>query len=152
LLRESVDRLASSPARLEHARSLVALGAALRRSQHRAEARTPLTAGLAQATSCGATRLAGRAREELSAAGGRLPRGLTSRRNTLTASELRVARLAAAGATNSEIAQNLFISVKTVETHLSHAYAKLDFSGWGARQRLAGALDEEPRPLAQADR
>ena len=59
----------------------------------------------------------------------------------LTASELRIARLAAAGRTNPEIAQELWLSVKTVETHLSHAYGKLDLAGQGARTRLTETLN-----------
>ena len=60
--------------------------------------------------------------------------------DALTASEARVGRLAARGHSNAEIAQELYVSLKTVETHLSHAYAKLGLSGQGARKRLAEAL------------
>jgi DNA-binding CsgD family transcriptional regulator len=63
-------------------------------------------------------------------------------RDALTASELRVAELAASGASNAEIVQGLFVSLKTVETHLSHAYAKLGLAGSGSRARLTAALDE----------
>jgi DNA-binding NarL/FixJ family response regulator len=52
----------------------------------------------------------------------------------------RVARLAADGRSNPEIAQELFVSLKTVETHLSHTYGKLGLGGQGARGRLAAAL------------
>ena len=62
----------------------------------------------------------------------------------LTASELRVARLAADGATNPQVAQELFVSLKTIETHLSHVYAKLGLSGQGSRAHLAEALLERP--------
>ncbi|MFN8152620.1 MAG: helix-turn-helix transcriptional regulator [Solirubrobacterales bacterium] len=57
----------------------------------------------------------------------------------MTASERRVADLAAAGQTNKQIAQELFVTPKTVEVHLSNAYRKLDISG---RRELAGALEE----------
>ncbi len=143
LLRESVELLASSQARLEHARSLVALGSTLRRDQLRAESRAPLREGLELAVACGATRLADRAGEELRAAGSRPPRDLAARRDVLTASELRVARLAADGATNPEIAQELYVSLKTVETHLSHAYSKLGLAGRGSRERLSDALGDD---------
>ena len=63
----------------------------------------------------------------------------------LTASELRAARLAAEGRTNPQIAQELFVRLKTVETHLSHAYGKLGLSGQGSRGRLALALDGHGR-------
>jgi DNA-binding CsgD family transcriptional regulator len=137
LLRESVAVLEESPARLERARSLVELGSALRRSNHRSDARAPLVAGLRLAYQCGAQRLVHRAQRELQASGGRRPRIATSGRDSLTASELRTVELAAAGATNIEIAQELYVSLKTVETHLSHAYAKLGLAGAGSRARLA---------------
>ena len=58
-------------------------------------------------------------------------------RDALTAGERRVAELAAEGDTNREIAQNLFLSLKTVETHLGHVYKKLGIS---SRQQLGSAL------------
>ena len=58
---------------------------------------------------------------------------------SLTPSEVRVARLAAGGMSNREIAQELFVSVKTVETHLGSAYRKLDIS---SRQELPSVLSE----------
>ncbi|HEY7010170.1 MAG TPA: helix-turn-helix transcriptional regulator, partial [Jatrophihabitantaceae bacterium] len=79
-------------------------------------------------------------RDELRAAGGRPRR--TWRRGTqaLTPSELRVARLAADARTNREIAQTLYVTVKTVEAHLARVYAKLEISGRG---QLAAALDPD---------
>lgn len=142
LLRESVSLLADSEARLEHARSLIELGSALRRVQQRTEARQQLAVGMELAHRCGAERLTARAQEELRAAGARPRRTQRSGRDALTASQLRVARLAAGGATNPQIAQELYVSLKTVETHLSHAYAKLGLSGQGSRARLAEALEE----------
>ena len=70
-LREAVEVLERSEARLEHARALVDLGAALRRAGHRTDARPPLSAGLDLADRCAATLLTARAREELIAAGAR---------------------------------------------------------------------------------
>jgi DNA-binding CsgD family transcriptional regulator len=61
-------------------------------------------------------------------------------RDALTASELRIAQLAATGATNRHIAQSLFLTLRTVETHLTHAYRKLDI---GSRAELAGALERQ---------
>jgi DNA-binding CsgD family transcriptional regulator len=142
LLRESVSLLESVPARLELARSLTELGAALRRGGHVAEAREKLAAGLELAHGCGAERLLAGAREELSVAGGRPRRIATSGVAALTPSERRVVDLAASGATNAEIAQELFVGAKTVETHLSHAYAKLGITGAGARARLPEVLVE----------
>jgi DNA-binding CsgD family transcriptional regulator len=129
LLHAAVETLASSPARLEHARALVDLGATLRRLNRRSEARGPLTDGIELAHRCGATALVARGGEELLATGAR-PRSLVfTGVDALTASERRVARMAAAGVPNLEIAQALFVTRKTVETHLSAAYRKLDVTG-----------------------
>ncbi len=139
-LDESIAMLDGSPARLEHARSLVALGSALRRANRRADARRPLAAGLEAAHACGAVRLTQRARAELEAAGGRRPRTVGGGVESLTASERRVAALAAAGVSNVTIAQELFISLKTVETHLTRAYGKLGLAGAGSRDRLRAVM------------
>jgi DNA-binding NarL/FixJ family response regulator len=144
-LRESVSVLSGSPARYELARSLVELGASLRRSGHRRDAREPLRAGVELALHCGAERLLARAREELLATGARPRRIQRSGFESLTVSERRVARLVAEGRSNPEIAQALFVSIKTVEAHLSSLYAKLDLSGHGARQRLIELL-RPPEP------
>ena len=94
-LEQSIALLDGTPARLERARSLVALGSALRRANRRADARRPLVAGLEAAHACGAVRLTARARSELEAAGGRRPRTVAGGIASLTASERRVAGLAA---------------------------------------------------------
>ena len=140
LLRESVAALRRCEASLERARSLVELGAALRRLGQRAEAREPLAEGIELARWCGAERLIARARDELLAAGARPRRIARSGLEALTASQLRVARLAARGLANEAIAQELYVSRKTVETHLSHVYVKLGLSGQGAREVLRDAL------------
>lgn len=126
LLRESVAVLEHSDFRLKHAESLVELGSALRRSNLRKDARQPLAAGLELAEASGATPLATRARRELVDAGGR-PRKAPERSGvaSLTPSERRVARMAAEGYTNREIAQTLFVQPKTVENHLSSVFRKL---------------------------
>jgi DNA-binding CsgD family transcriptional regulator len=147
-LRTSVDLLAGTRARLEHARSLLALGGALRRSGHRIEAREPLAEALELAHRCGAEGTAARAIEELHAAGARPRRPERTGPDALTASEARVARLVAEGRSNAEAAQELFVSLKTVETHLTRIYAKLGLSGPGPRRRLAGALDAGQRAAA----
>jgi DNA-binding CsgD family transcriptional regulator len=150
LLERAVAILARSPMRLEHARALHDLGAALRRAGHRREARDPLRHALDLADRGGLVRLARRARKELSAAGARPRRAALSGAAALTAAEHRVAALAAAGHTNREIAQELFVTQRTVETHLSHAFQKLDIH---SRDRLAAALwpvDLEAREIAAA--
>ncbi len=75
-----------------------------------------------------ATRLADHAWQELLAAGARPRRKELRGVASLTPSERRIAELAAAGGTNREIAQALFVTAKTVETHLGHAYTKLGIS------------------------
>jgi DNA-binding CsgD family transcriptional regulator len=138
-----VKTLQGSPARLEHARALVDLGAALRRANRRAEARGELQGGLDLAGRCGAGALAERARTELRAAGGPVSDPMASGVEQLTVSERRVAELAAEGRSNPEIAQTLFVTRKTVETHLGRVYRKLGIPG---RMKLAEALREQPPP------
>ena len=137
LLREAVEVLAGSQARLEHARALVDLGAALRRANQRTEARERLRKGVDLARTIGALGLAERANEEIAATGARPRKVLQTGLDALTASERRVAQLAADGMSNKEIAQTLFITIKTVELHLTSAYRKLDIS---SRAQLDNAL------------
>jgi DNA-binding CsgD family transcriptional regulator len=140
LLRQAVAALADSPARLEHARALVDLGAALRRANHRREARDPLTCGLDLADRCGATVLCGRARDELAAMGVHSRRARLTGVDALTGSERRVAQMAARGLSNVDIAQTLFVTRKTVEKHLSNAYTKL---GVNSRTELFAHFPED---------
>jgi DNA-binding CsgD family transcriptional regulator len=137
LLREAANVLGATRARLQHAQALVELGAALRRANRRREGRKPLREGLDLAHRCGATALEERARTELTT-GARPRKAVLSGVESLTPSELRVARMAAEGMTNREIAQSLFVTAKTVETHLSHVYQKLDVA---RRTDLEGVLD-----------
>ncbi|TWF75696.1 regulatory LuxR family protein [Pseudonocardia hierapolitana] len=127
-LREAVDVLATTPARLEHARATVDLGAALRRANCRTDARKHLEHGMHEAHSCGADALVARAREELTACGARRRRPAATGWDALTPSERRVVQLARDGLSNREIAQTLFVTTKTVETHLGAAYRKLGIS------------------------
>jgi DNA-binding CsgD family transcriptional regulator/tetratricopeptide (TPR) repeat protein len=128
-LHMAVVELERSELVLEHARTLVDLGAALRRDGKRSDARQPLATGLERASLCGATALAERARIELQATGARPRRLMATGRDALTPSERRIAMLAADGRSNREIAQLLFVTSKTVETHLSRTYRKLDITG-----------------------
>jgi DNA-binding CsgD family transcriptional regulator len=137
LLGEAVTVLERAQAPVELARALTDHGAALRRAGQRSEARAQLERGLDLAHHCGARRIAGQARAELIAAGAKPRRDAVTGRDALTASELRVARLAAAGKSNREIAQELFITTKTASAHLSRVYRKLDVT---RRNQLAEAL------------
>jgi DNA-binding CsgD family transcriptional regulator len=137
LLEEAVKTLERSQSPLELARALSDDGAALRRAGRRVQARAELERALDLAHRCGARRIAARARAELIAAGAKPRRDAITGRDALTAGELRVARLAAEGLTNREIAQALFITTKTAKGHLSHVYRKL---GITRRGQLPGAL------------
>jgi DNA-binding CsgD family transcriptional regulator len=138
-LREALDVLEGTPAVLERARALVDLGALLRRGGHRAEALERLRDGLDLAHRCAAGALAEQARAEMVLAGARPRRDAARGRDALTASEVRVARMAADGMTNREIAQGLFVSLRTVETHLTHVYRKLSID---SRDSLARVLEQ----------
>lgn len=137
-LEQSVTAYADSERRLDRAHALCDLGAALRRANRRQEARKPLAEALEIAHRCGATALDERATTELRAAGARPRRPVRTGVDALTASERRTAELAASGMTNAAIAQALFVTVKTVEGHLSGAYRKLDVR---SRGELPGTLE-----------
>jgi DNA-binding CsgD family transcriptional regulator len=128
--------------RVEHVHALLELGALRRRRKQRSEAREHLRVALDIAHRCGAKPLADRVRDELAATGARPRRVLLSGVESLTENERRVARLAIDGRSNREIAQTLFVAQKTVETHLSHVFSKLDIS---SRQQLAGKLEDTNR-------
>ena len=137
LLRESVEVLEGAPARLQYARSLGELGSTLRRTGD-GEAGDVLRRALELAEGCGAVRLAAQLRDELRISGVRLPR----RRGvaTLTPGQERVARLAASGLTNKQIAGQLYVSVGAVEFHLRNVFRKL---GVSSRRELPEALPPE---------
>jgi ATP/maltotriose-dependent transcriptional regulator MalT len=124
-LGEAISLLEPGGARYELALALTDLGSGLRRAGRRTEARTPLRRALDLAERTGAAPLAARAREELLAAGARPRRTALTGPDALTSTERRVARLAADGLSNRQIAQHLFITQATVETHLRHAFGKL---------------------------
>ncbi len=146
-LRASVAVLDRAEGRLEHARSLLELGVALRLHGARTEARGVLQTVLDEASGMGASGIADRAHRELIAAGARLRRDhrALSGRELLTAGEDRVAVLAAEGLSNRDIAQRQFVTVKSVQSHLRDIYRKLDVS---SRDELPVALGLESEPVA----
>lgn len=144
-LHEAVALAAISPSRLEHARSLLALGSALRRGNQRAEARDPLRTALDLADRQGMELLARRARAEMHAAGARPRRLASTGPESLTPAEHHVATLARAGHSNQDIAGQLFVSRRTVETHLTHAFAKLQIT---CRAELGHAFTESTAGVA----
>lgn len=119
---------------LQRVEGLLARGGFLRRHGRAVDSRAPLREAVRLAEKCGARPLAEAAADELRLAGGRRRRSPADR-DRLTAAELRVAREAAAGHTNAEIARRLHLSVNTVETHLKRVFAKLEIR---SRRRLAG--------------
>jgi DNA-binding CsgD family transcriptional regulator len=131
---EAIERALAEHARtdlpFERARTLLVQGQLHRRRRQKRATRESLEQALALFEPMGAERWAQRARDELARLGRR-------RKEGLTASEGRVADLAVQGLSNKEIAQALFVTVHTVEVHLSHAYAKL---GVRSRTQLAGRL------------
>lgn len=136
-LAAAVPLLACSGHKLEHARALIDLGAAMRRQGERAAARTPLSQGRDLAHRCGARALEERATQELRASGAKPRRIMVGGADSLTPSERRVAQMAADGLTSRTIAEQLFVTQKTIETHLGHIYSKLDIPG---RKHIAAAL------------
>jgi DNA-binding CsgD family transcriptional regulator len=129
------------PVPLERARTLLALGAVQRRAKRKAAARSALDESLAIAGRIGARLWVERARAELQRVGGR------SRSQGLTPTESRVAALVAEGRTNREVADALFVTVRTVEANLTRVYAKL---GVRNRSELA-SRHETSQQIAAAD-
>jgi DNA-binding CsgD family transcriptional regulator len=137
LLREAAATLSAAGATLQSARATVDLGALLRRANRRADARELLREGLDIAHHAGAVALADQAETELRATGAKPRRARLTGVDALTASERRVAELAARGMTNREIAQALFVTARTVEGHLTRTFQKLDLH---SREDLPGVL------------
>ena len=142
-LEEACAVLEHAPARLERAKALAALGETLRRARRPTEAREPLRQALELAEICGATALVERTRAEIYATGAR-PRTTALRGvGSLTASERRVADLAADGPRTATSRRRLYVTPKTVEVHLSNAYRKLEIA---SRRELPAALAASAGP------
>jgi ATP/maltotriose-dependent transcriptional regulator MalT len=136
-LAEAIGVLEPGAARYELALALADHGARLRRSGQRTQAREPLLRALDLAERTGAAGLAAEVKRELLAAGARPRRAALTGPDALTAGERRVAALAAGGASNRQIAEHLFVTQATVETHLRHAFRKLNIT---SRAELPGSL------------
>jgi DNA-binding CsgD family transcriptional regulator len=141
LLREAAAAADAGESPIEQAQVRTALGGALRRAGHRSEARQPLREAVDIALAFGARAVARTAHEELVATGAKPRRLRQSGAEALTATERRVAGMAAERMSNRGIAQALFVSEKTVETHLGNAYRKLGING---RTHLTEALAGNP--------
>jgi DNA-binding CsgD family transcriptional regulator len=123
---EAIQRLARTTMRLQLARSHLVYGEWLRRERRRVDAREQLRTAYELFVEFGVEAFAERARIELEATGGRARRRTMDTRDQLTPQETQIARLAAEGHTNREIAVRLFISASTVEYHLRKAFRKLN--------------------------
>ncbi|WP_073261221.1 helix-turn-helix transcriptional regulator [Cryptosporangium aurantiacum] len=117
------DRL---PTPFDHARTLLCYGEALRRTRQKARSRGPLLAAHRMFSSLGAAPWTQRCLAELAASGHHPPRARRAGGlDRLSPQELQVARMVAAGLTNTEVGSALFVSPKTVEAHLTSIYRKL---------------------------
>ncbi len=128
LLGQAVDEHERVGDPFGRARALLGLGVVRRRARQKRPARLPIEEALEAFAHVGAAEWADRARAELGRVGGR------RRAEGLTAAERRVATLVAEGLTNQEVAAALFLSERTVASHLTHVYAKL---GVRSRTELA---------------
>jgi DNA-binding CsgD family transcriptional regulator len=142
-VREFIDEWEPIAARSNagHLRVQVAYWTWLRRRRHTTESRAPLREAADAFTALGATRLADRALRELRASGETVRRRRPEARDQLTPQELQIAQLAADGLTNREIGERLYISHRTVGSHLSQLFAKL---GVASRTELRAVLEPAP--------
>jgi len=139
-LQEALAALDRVEMPFERARTLLALGRALRRRKQWSAAREALREALALFARTGAPLWAKAARTEVARAGER-----SGEAGELTATERRIAELAASGLSNQEVAERAFLTVKGVEANLTRAYRKL---GIRSRGGLAGALRRDDEPVA----
>jgi DNA-binding CsgD family transcriptional regulator len=137
MYREALGRLGRTPIRTDLARANLLYGEWLRRQRRPADARTQLRTACQMLAELGMEAFADRARRELRAAGGTARRRAVTARVQLTAQEAQIARLAADGLSNPEIATRLFLSPRTVQYHLGKVFAKLEIT---SRAQLSRAL------------
>jgi DNA-binding CsgD family transcriptional regulator len=142
LYREAIERLGRTRIAVHLARAHLVYGEWLRRENRRVDAREQLRAAHEMFSRMGAEAFAERARRELLATGETVRKRTVETLDELTAQEAQIARLAAQGQSNPEIAAELFISPRTVEYHLRKVFAKLDIA---SRKELRGAFPDAQR-------
>jgi DNA-binding NarL/FixJ family response regulator len=144
LYRSALRLHAATERPLETARTALVYGEHLRRERRRVDARDQLRAALAAFDSLGASRWAARARGELRATGETARKRDPSTLDRLTQQELQVVQLVSQGATNREVAAQLFISPRTVDHHLRSVFRKLDIRSRAelVRMAIAGGLGQ----------
>jgi DNA-binding CsgD family transcriptional regulator len=137
--RVSIARLEETGAKLHVARSRLLYGEWLRRQKRRRDAREQLGLALETFSAAGAVSFCERARIELLATGAQARKRVDETRQDLSPQESQIARLAAGGLTNPEIAARLFLSASTVDYHLRKVYRKLNIK---SRHEIAGMVAE----------
>ena len=145
-LRAAVEAADASPSGLQRLLSRHSYGVALRAAGKRTEALDVLREALDLAEAAGADAVADDAREEVLALGARPRRARLTGLDSLTGGEWRVAQMAAAGKTNRRIAEDLFVTPKAVQWHLTNVYRKL---GVHSREELAPLVRDRSRPPAR---
>jgi DNA-binding CsgD family transcriptional regulator/tetratricopeptide (TPR) repeat protein len=125
---EALERLGRTQANLDYARACLMYGEWLRRRRRLTAARSQLRDAHDLFRRMGAAAFAERAARELAAAGSAVPTRKPDAQTTLTPQEMRVARLASQGMTNSEVAARMFLSPRTVESHLGKIFSKLQIT------------------------
>ncbi len=145
LYREAIERLSHLKTRATLARAHLLYGEWLRREHRRVDAREQLRAAYTMLSDMGMEAFAERARRELQATGETVRKRTVETLDELTPQEVQVARLAADGQTNPEIAAQLFLSPRTVEWHLTKMFGKLGIS---SRKQLRSALSDVGPPAA----
>jgi DNA-binding CsgD family transcriptional regulator len=143
LYRASIDHLGRTRVRVQLARAHLLYGEWLRRQRRRLDAREQLRTAHVMLEAMGIEAFAERARRELLATGATARKRTVATSEDLTAQEAMIARLAGEGLSNPEIGSRLFISARTVQSHLGKVFAKLNIN---SRSQLHQALPSDPAP------
>ena len=144
--RESIARLGRTRVRLQVARAHLLYGEWLRRQRRRLDARAQLRTAYAMLDTMGIEGFAERARRELRATGATARKRTVETREELTAQEAVIARLAREGLSNQEIGSRLFISARTVQSHLGKVFAKLAISSRGQLDQVLASDPATAKP------